>query len=250
MHYGFYDEPDQSLKETILNMNRVLADKAGIRVGTKVLDAGCGVGGSSIWLAKNRGAIVTGITLVERQCRRAQKLAKKNGVSHQTTFLVRDYFKSDFPDETFDVVWAIESVCYAEDKGVFLQEVKRILRPGGRLVVADFWKKKECKTPEEKELMYKWLNGWAMPDLTAILEFARNMKKVGFKVQYDDVTENILPFSRWLYRWGVVAYPLAKILEWLKIRSNVGTGNVVATILQARTLRKGLWAYVIYTGEK
>lgn len=252
MHYGFYDQAKkQSLKDAILNMNRVVADKARVEPEMKVLDAGCGVGGSSIWLAKNRGAEVTGITLVENQRVKAEKLAKKYGVSNKTSFLVRDYFKTGFADNTFHVVWAIESACYAEDKGAFLREVKRILRPKGRLVIADFWQKKSKLSAWEKELMGKWLDGWAMPELSTINEFEGAIKEAGFhNVESDNVTDNIMPFSQWLYRRSVVAYPVAKILEWIRIRSKVGTGNVRASIFQNKTLNKDLWAYVIYTAQK
>jgi len=251
MHYGFYDRPKQPLKDAILNMNRVLADKASIKSGMKVLDAGCGVGGSAIWLASNKGVEVTGITLVENQRIKAEKLAKKHGVTNKTFFLVCDYFKTGFPDNSFDVVWAIESVCYAEDKEAFLREVKRILRPHGRLVIADFWKKKSKLSPEENELMMKWLDGWAMPELSTITKFEDELRKADFRnIQYDNVTDNILPFSQWLYRRGLIAYPIAKILEWLKIRSGIGTGNVKAAILQNKTLKKHLWAYVIFTAQK
>lgn len=53
MHFGFYDESHTTLREAILNSNRVLALKAGVQEGMKVLDAGCGVGGSALWLARN-----------------------------------------------------------------------------------------------------------------------------------------------------------------------------------------------------
>ena len=121
MHYGFFDKDHQTLEKASLNLNRVLAERAGIHEGTKVLDAGCGVGGSAIWLAKNKGAVVTGITIVEQQYKKAEELAVKYEVEDKTEFLVRDYCDTGFPNSTFDVVWGIESVCYAEDKSDFLK---------------------------------------------------------------------------------------------------------------------------------
>ena len=61
LHYGFYDSTYIKHHEAVLNMNRVLANKAGIKANDKVLDAGCGVGGSCLWLARKRHAKMTGI---------------------------------------------------------------------------------------------------------------------------------------------------------------------------------------------
>ena len=66
-HFGIADESTESLVQSFVNTNAFLAERAGITSGTRVLDAGCGVGGSTIWLAGELGARATGITLVPRQ---------------------------------------------------------------------------------------------------------------------------------------------------------------------------------------
>ncbi|MGH7749466.1 MAG: SAM-dependent methyltransferase, partial [Candidatus Dormibacteria bacterium] len=63
VHFGYTDQSTRSHTDALKNMNRVLADRVQIQSGERVLDAGCGVGGSSFWLAKERGAEVVGITL-------------------------------------------------------------------------------------------------------------------------------------------------------------------------------------------
>ena len=75
LHYGYWDKSVRNFHEALLNINRVMADEAGIAGGETVLDAGCGVGGSSTWLARERNCRVTGITLNERQVREALKSA-------------------------------------------------------------------------------------------------------------------------------------------------------------------------------
>ena len=251
MHFGFYNKPHLTLDEAILNTNRVLADKAGIKPGMKVLDAGCGVGGSAIWLAKNIGVYVTGITLIKDHCLRARKLASQLGVADKTEFLVRDFRETGFTKETFDVVFAIESVCHAEDKRDFLREAKRVLKPGGKLVVDDGFQKKEILSSLEEKEMAKWLKGWAVPNLATVSGFSSALKELGFcNIRYEDVTQNVLPFSRWLYKRGRIAYPIAKVLEFLKVFSKTETGNTAGAIWQYKTLVKGLWAYMIFTADK
>ncbi|MEK7118311.1 MAG: class I SAM-dependent methyltransferase [Patescibacteria group bacterium] len=63
VHYGIWDEQTKNLRDALFDMNKFLAEKANIRRGEKVLDAGCGVGGSAFWLVENLGAQVVGITI-------------------------------------------------------------------------------------------------------------------------------------------------------------------------------------------
>ena len=53
IHYGFFDSNHKKHKESLINMNRVMANKLNLKSGWKILDAGCGVGASSIFMAKN-----------------------------------------------------------------------------------------------------------------------------------------------------------------------------------------------------
>ena len=89
---------------------------ARIKKSDIVLDAGCGVGGSSIFLSKIIGCQTIDITLSQNQVRKATQNAKKNDVVKKTQFFVMDFENPTFPAKTFDVVWAIESVCHAVSK--------------------------------------------------------------------------------------------------------------------------------------
>lgn len=76
-----------------------------------MLDAGCGVGGSSIFLASTLGCRVTGITLSEREVEQATDNAKQKGVAALVDFKAMNYCATNFPDTSFDVVWGCESIC-------------------------------------------------------------------------------------------------------------------------------------------
>ena len=85
----------------------------------KVLDVGCGIGGTSRFLAKKFGesTSVTGITLSQAQVDRATKLAEERDIPN-AKFQVMDALEMTFPDNTFDVVWACESGEHMPDKKV------------------------------------------------------------------------------------------------------------------------------------
>lgn len=251
LHYGYFDGDTKGIASAILNLNRVLADKVNIQEGDKVLDAGSGDGGSSVWLATHRGANVLGLTLVESQVQRAQALARRKGVANTATFKVGDFRKTGLKDKSFDVLWAIESVCHAENKNDFVREAFRILRHGGRLILSDGFVKKEGLSPSEEFTLKKWLDGWAVPNLASFKEFKKLLAEAGFQdIQVEDATEKIRPFSLWLYRRARLAYPLGKILQWLHIRSPIETGNIVAAINQLRSIDSGVWGYGIFFARK
>jgi tocopherol O-methyltransferase len=222
-----------------------------VKAGERVLDAGCGVGGSSLWLAKERGAEVVGITLAARQVQKARSYAARRGLTHRVQFKVADFTATPFSDATFDVVWAVESLCHAANKAAFYQEAARVLRPGGRVVVADFVRSGRPLDPTGERLLHEWLTGWAVPDIDTPGEHAAHLAAAGFvDTRLDDVTVHTRPSLRRLYRMAYWTYPLALYGYVKGVRSAVQHGNVIASIRQYQALRHGAWFYSILSATK
>jgi len=246
VHFGYSDATTRGHAASLLNMNRVLADHAGIRPGQRVLDAGCGVGGSSLWLAEQRGAAVVGITPVASQVARARRFATARRLADRAVFEQADYTGTPFPDASFDVVWALESLCHAPDKAAFYREAARLLRPGGRLVVAEYIRAARPLDRRGERLLHEWLDGWAIRDLDTHAEHARHAHAAGFsQFQLEDVTLNTRPSLRRLYRMTYWSYPLALLGRAIGIRSAVQQGNVIGSLRQYQALERGLWFYAI-----
>lgn len=248
MHAGFHDKTHRKHSDAVINMNRVLAKAASISPKDKVLDAGCGVGGSAIWLAENYGCSVTGITLSKKQAIMANKVVRKRGLAELVSFCLADFNHAPFPAGSFDVIWGLESICHSPDKRAFIAEAKRLLRNGGRLVIADGFL--EDKRDNDHPEIRRWLDNWAVPNLATIDEFRAWLKEAGFKkIVFRDITDNIKPSSIRIYKAGVVNYPLGKLLELLKLRTKIQTGNIIGAIYQYKTLKQGLWRYGILTAQ-
>ena len=77
VHFGYYDHEVKTHHEALLNLNKIMAIKSEVKNGDIILDAGCGQGGSSVWLAENYNVKVSGITLVPHQVEKAKKHARK-----------------------------------------------------------------------------------------------------------------------------------------------------------------------------
>ncbi|MCR9142251.1 MAG: methyltransferase domain-containing protein [bacterium] len=251
MHYGFWDAEVSSLGQALLRQNDFMAERAAIDSEDRVLDAGCGVGGSALHLARRVGCHVTGISISARQIARATEFAREEELTDKTEFLERDFTDTGFPDEHFSVVWAVESVCHARDKMDFLREAFRVLRPGGRLIVCDgFASRRNYSEPEER-LMRRWVNGWAVESLESDEAFCDGARDIGFQnIHYEDITTNIMPSARRLYRLAMPTLFFGRLAQLLRIRSSVQTQNIVAARDQYRALRRKLWHYGIFYGEK
>ena len=95
-----------------------------------MLDVGCGIGGTSRYLAKKfPSAEVTGITISPEQQRRATDLAAERGISN-AKFELCDALDMKYPDNSFDFVWACESGEHMPDKVKYIEEMTRVLKPG------------------------------------------------------------------------------------------------------------------------
>ena len=229
----------------------VMADAAGIKEGDKVLDAGCGVGGSSIWLAELRGCSVTGISLNANQVKKATEYAREAGLSDRVQFEQKDYCHTGYAGNSFDVIWAIESVCYANDKTAFIREASRLLKKGGRLIVADFFKAGNLEGKDAEDVQ-KLAHGWAVNDFATEEDFRRQLTAAGYQnIQVQDIGEAILPSVKRLYRSYFIGKPIAVLYGLFNRKtSSLSKGNVETAWYQYHTFKKGLWKYLIFVGEK
>jgi tocopherol O-methyltransferase len=251
IHYGYWDEQVKSFPESLIRMNEVMMSAADIKSSDRVLDAGCGVGGSSIFLASIPGCRVTGITLSERQVMQATENAKRKSISDLVDFTIMNYTATNFPDASFDVVWGCESICYADSKEQFIKEAYRLLKPGGRLVVADGF----VSTFENNDntIIRRWLDGWQVNYLETTERFTQFMNNEGFKeITCRNISKQASHSSRRLYRFYFLAslYLLWKKINFSKPATDFQKKNIAACKYQYKGLKKGLWQYGLISGVK
>jgi MPBQ/MSBQ methyltransferase len=117
----------------------------------KVLDVGCGFGGTSRYLARALGpnSTVTAITLSPKQVERATELAKEQKTPN-VKFMVEDALDMSFPDNSFDIVWACESGEHMPDKKNYIDQMMRVLKPGGKFVMATWCQRDDREVPFDK----------------------------------------------------------------------------------------------------
>lgn len=250
-HFGYWEPGIKTHSQSLLNMNKQVAARVSPKPGERMLDAGCGIGGSSIWMAQNHGLTTVGISLSAKELERARRYSTERGLQGQCSFEQQDFLATTFPDESFDIVWAQESSCHTLEKKAFVNEMYRVLKPGGRFVIEDWFRPKRPYHPDDEKLFHDWLRGWAIEDLPTREEIVGDCREAGFvDVKLDDITPHMLRSARFLYGTTIALYPGALLLHALKIRDDVLHANLVAARLQWRAYKRNLWFAGILGAKK
>jgi MPBQ/MSBQ methyltransferase len=221
--------------------------------GSRVLDVGCGIGGSARILARDYGFDVLGISISPAQIARARSLTPPD-LSH-CRFAVMDALAMDLADGSFDAVWSVEAGPHMPDKQRYADELLRVLRLGGRLAVAD-WNQRDPADGQmsrlERWVMRQLLDQWAHPAFASIPGLRRNLESSpwgeGIRVQTDD--------------WSIATQPswMDSISEGLRRPMAVlglGPGALLKALRETPTLllmdwafRSGLMRFGVFRGTK
>lgn len=182
VHHGLWDADETPDVAQVRLIERMIAD-AGIQSEEAVLDIGCGMGGSSIYLAQNLNCRVTGITLSGVQKRWAARTAWWRGLRGRATFLHQDAEIAEFPRTSFDVLWSIECTEHFFDKPAFFRRAAGWLRPGGRLVLCAWLAGDEPHSPEAQQQVYDVCEGFLCPSLGTAADYRKWLTEAGLHMR-------------------------------------------------------------------
>ncbi len=251
VHYGIWDDTTKSFAEALLNTNQVLEKIANVKNGSRILDAGCGVGGSGVYLARHKNAKVSGITLSEKQFDFAVANAKKLNLDSLLDFKLEDYTRTSFTNSEFDLIWCIESISSTPHKAAFAKEANRLLKPGGKIIIADYFNTSSGKT-DTGNFLEKWRKTWSMAPIESMDNYLPLFTNNGFRLEKNlDFTNGIFPTSRRMYKSAIlgalpsIAYNIShpKVSRFAKTHYKSG-------YYQYKALKNGLWEYRILLFEK
>lgn len=155
---------------------------AKIKEGDKVLDIACGKGMSSFLMASMYPkSFVTGADLLPRNVNAANSLY---GGAHNLRFLTDNAMDLGFGENTIDKAFCIEAAFHFPDRGKFLQETYRVLKPGGKLVLVDFmWKTAESRLLKGDAKADLVKSEWQWDDFSTISEYKKEAKLAGFEIE-------------------------------------------------------------------
>jgi tocopherol O-methyltransferase len=183
LHHGYWIRGDETRETAQNQLVEHLAGIANIRPGSKILDVGCGMGGSSIYLAKNYQARATGITISPIQVEMAKEAAAKENVNAK--FVLMDAEAMSF-DERFDVIWSVESISHYQNKDAFFASAARLLEPGGTIAVID-WFKKENLGQADYARFIRPIEKGMLAKLDTMQDYERLIDANGFEITHSEV---------------------------------------------------------------
>ncbi|KAF5450606.1 hypothetical protein F2P56_030940 [Juglans regia] len=262
MHHGFYDPGSTvSVSDHRAAQIRMIEEAlrfSGISEDPKkrpksVVDVGCGIGGSSRYLARKFGAKCQGITLSPVQAQRANSLAAAQGLADkQVSFQVADALDQPFPDGQFDLVWSMESGEHMPDKTKFVNELARVAAPGGTIIIVtwchrDLAPSEESLQPWEKELLNKICNSYYLPAWCSTADYVKLLQSLSLQdIKAADWSQNVAPF------WPAV---IRSALTWKGLTSMLRSGlktikGALAMPLMIEGYKKDLIKFAIITCRK
>lgn len=223
LHFGHFEKGIRTYDEAVLNKNdfigRLLDLDSFAKSTATILDSGCGIGGTSIYLAKKYPTIkFIGITNSREQIFLAKEFAKQNIVSSNTEFIVGDYLSISLTDNYFDGIFAIQSFARAKDCRKFLVEAHRLLKPNGKMIIDDIFLIKTPSSNFLKKAYESYCKTWNVPCLEALEEFKSSLKEIGFnEIKILDITKNVrVSFFILILKWFAISLYARK--KQLKLR--------------------------------
>ena len=245
IHHGYWEDEEPPAAAQVKLVAR-LAERAGIPRAARVLDVGCGLGGSALWLARQLGCSVTGITLSPVQVRLATQRARAEQLAGRVRFLAMDANQLDLGTESFEVVWVIECSEHLEDKARFIDACARVLKPGGKLALCA-WLAADSASPEQARLVAEVCRGMLCPSLASREDYEGWMRAAGFAdVAAEDITRQAA--RTWDYCSAIVERPAVRALRWLMDERTRAFVQAFAAIRRAYV--EGAMAYGMFTGRR
>lgn len=266
MHHGYYGATGREKKDrrqAQIDLIEELLIWAGVgatsslklRRGcppSQILDVGCGIGGSSLYLAQKFNASAMGITLSPVQAARATQRAEEAGLTSRVRFQVADALEMPFPDDSFDFVWSMESGEHMPDKQKFLAECYRVLKPGGTFLMATWCHRPITAatgelTTEERQLLADIYRVYCLPYVIAVPEYEAIANSLPFhNIRTADWSDAVEPF------WDIVIDSAFEPKAFLALL-NSGWDTIQAALslgLMSRGFRRGLIRYGLLCATK
>jgi tocopherol O-methyltransferase len=244
IHHGYWIRGDETKERAQIQLIEHLAQIAKIQPGHEILDVGCGTGASSVYLAKHYQVEATGITISPVQVSLANQAAAKEDV--KATFLLMDAEAMKF-EQTFDVIWSVESISHYHDIANFFALAARLLKPNGTIAVIDWFTKPNLDPAKYKRNIVPIEKGMLV-ELATMPEYENWMRSSNLKIVKSEILNEHcartwdlgLDIIKKRSLWKLAATNGAMFVDFLKafraVRAGFASGDFVYGLVVAQKL--------------
>lgn len=236
MHFGFFRRGINPFnREAMLEqMNLEVLDRLRLGAEASVLDMGCGLGATLRSIARRLpGARLEGFTLVPWQLEQGTLLNRQRPEGKSIRLGLGNYERTGLPSASYDAVCAIESSCYGagSSKSAFLREAHRLLRPGGRIVVADGFIGAGKWHGPQQTIYRRLCDCWVIDTMADVRQFAAEMTNIGFQdIVIEQIQSRVTP-SALQVPWVTIKFLVSEVLLGRHKMTRARWNNVLAPIL-------------------
>jgi tocopherol O-methyltransferase len=235
LHHGYWIRGDESKEQAQLQLIEHLAQLTKLKPGWDILDIGCGFGASSLYLARNYSAAVTGITNSSVQVQMASKAAAREQLDAK--FLLMDAEAMDFPKQ-FDLLWSVESISHYQHREQFFGTAAKLLKPDGVFAITDWFKKENLTSTETKKFIEPIEKGMLV-ELLSMDEYEQLLTSNGLQIMHREILNKncaktwdlCLDIIKDKAFWTLAAKHGAEFVSYLKafqaMRAGFASGNFV-----------------------
>lgn len=251
-HYGLWEPGVENRAEAILKENEILANLANIGKGDIVGDLGCGIGGNFESFAK-RGAIIIGLNIVDKQLTGAKDLIEDRNLGEIANLVKGDYHQLPFSKNSFDALIYSESIEHATNLEALYQEAFRVLKPGGKIVIAATFlgNKKDISSEEARQMAIGQAVSGCDNDFRTAEANVKIMEKTGFvDLQNFNKTEQVMKSAEEMTKMCKKALPATKIGVFLGLLPRFLIKNNQWGTYQEGLFRSGATSYNILVATK
>ncbi|MDT0618829.1 methyltransferase domain-containing protein [Salinisphaera sp. P385] len=188
IHIGLYQDEVEPIRDASRRTVAAMADRLSATPDSRAIDLGGAYGGSPRYLAAKFGCHVVSLNLSEVQNQRARQQTADAGLSDQVTVVDGNFENIPYEDNSFDIAWSQDSFLHSGNRDKVMEEIKRVLKPGGELIFTDPMETENATRDQLQPVLDRiQLESMGSPQF-----YERKLGELGFeKVAFEDHSEQL-----------------------------------------------------------
>ena len=249
IHRAVWAEGVESRQAAMNYVNSLIAGTIECKGAGRVLDIGCGVGGTILYLAERLSAEISGVTISPRQAALGQELLETAGCADRCSILTGDFTDPTLSERLaaqYELAYAIEAFLHMPKAEHFFAQAARLLKPGGTLLVCDDFLSSDPGAEKLQRLIRCFKRGWQVQSLYTMHEVRKCAEQQGLQLSE---MQDLSPYLELNRPRDLLIRILVGLLGWIPVRTPFWNNLLGGDSLQ-RLLIRGDIRYLLLRFEK